>query len=157
MTDSDNQELEPYRGCVPQQESDDNILQDPDEALKLGKSISKTEAEIAEEERLAHETDERLVTEKLTSIEESDDSDGEPANRPTGRRRPIGKLTKFSHKPEAQVKELILPQRFLMILKESLQPQVKELGSQDESDWSDDAKVNEGEIEWLTSDDKEDT
>ncbi|GJV69048.1 hypothetical protein Tco_1484557 [Tanacetum coccineum] len=69
--------------------ADDNILQDPDEALKLGKSISKTEVEIAEEERLVHEIHERLVTEKPTSIEESDESDGEPTNRPTGKRRPI--------------------------------------------------------------------
>ncbi|GJW58606.1 hypothetical protein Tco_0105337, partial [Tanacetum coccineum] len=47
---------------------DDNIIPEPDVALELGKSIRKTEAEIAE----------------------SDESDGEPANRPTGRRRPSG-------------------------------------------------------------------
>ncbi|GKD15681.1 hypothetical protein Tco_1200088 [Tanacetum coccineum] len=44
--------------------ADDNILPDPDEALKLGKSISRTEVEIAEEERHVHETHERLVTEQ---------------------------------------------------------------------------------------------
>ncbi|GJZ30801.1 hypothetical protein Tco_0575848 [Tanacetum coccineum] len=44
--------------------ADDNILPDPDEALKLGKSISRTEVEIVEEERRVHESHERLVTEQ---------------------------------------------------------------------------------------------
>ncbi|GKE64799.1 hypothetical protein Tco_1518960 [Tanacetum coccineum] len=65
--------------------ADDNIIPEPDAALKLGKSISKTEVEITEEERHIHETHERLVTAKPTSV---DESDGEPANRTTGRRRP---------------------------------------------------------------------
>ncbi|GKG61652.1 hypothetical protein Tco_0621361, partial [Tanacetum coccineum] len=38
--------------------ADDNILPDLDEALKLGKSIGRTEAEFAEEERWVHETHE---------------------------------------------------------------------------------------------------
>ncbi|GKA43341.1 hypothetical protein Tco_0736065 [Tanacetum coccineum] len=67
--------------------ADDNIIPEPDAALELGKSISKIEAEITEEERRIHETHERLVTAKPTSV---DESDGEPANRPTGRRRPSG-------------------------------------------------------------------
>ncbi|GJW02351.1 hypothetical protein Tco_1561207 [Tanacetum coccineum] len=70
--------------------ADDNIIPKPDVALELGKSISQTEAEIAEEERRLHETHERLVTAKPTSVDESDESDGELANRPTGRRRPFG-------------------------------------------------------------------
>ncbi|GJS41526.1 hypothetical protein Tco_0566569 [Tanacetum coccineum] len=67
--------------------ADDNIIPKPDVALELGNSISQTEAEIAKEEILLHETHERLVTAKPTGVEESDESDGEPANRPTGRRR----------------------------------------------------------------------
>ncbi|GKF87880.1 hypothetical protein Tco_0258757, partial [Tanacetum coccineum] len=66
--------------------ADDNIIPKPDVALELGNSISQTEAEIAKEEILLHETHERLVTAKPTGVEESDESDGEPANRPTGRR-----------------------------------------------------------------------
>ncbi|GJY96167.1 hypothetical protein Tco_0512528 [Tanacetum coccineum] len=65
--------------------TDDNIIPEPDVALELGKSINKTEAEIVEEERRLHETHECLVTSKPTGV---DESDGEPANRPTGRRRP---------------------------------------------------------------------
>ncbi|GKC62665.1 hypothetical protein Tco_1095263, partial [Tanacetum coccineum] len=43
----------------------DSILQDPNEALKLGKSVSLTEAEITEEHRRVHETYKCLVTERL--------------------------------------------------------------------------------------------
>ncbi|GKD23754.1 hypothetical protein Tco_1225457 [Tanacetum coccineum] len=70
--------------------ADDNIILEPDVALELGKSISQTEAEIAEEERRLYETHKRLVTAKPTGVDESDESDGEPANRPTRRRRPSG-------------------------------------------------------------------
>ncbi|GJZ50645.1 hypothetical protein Tco_0604835 [Tanacetum coccineum] len=67
---------------------DDNIItDDPDVAFELGKSISKTDAKIIDETRRVHDTHARLVTEKDASEEESDP---EPANRPTGRRRPSG-------------------------------------------------------------------
>ncbi|GJT08788.1 hypothetical protein Tco_0843250 [Tanacetum coccineum] len=68
--------------------ADDNIIPEPEVAFELGKSISRTEAEIADEARRVHETHEHLVTEKPTSEEDSNESEGEPANRPTGRRRP---------------------------------------------------------------------
>nr|GFC11297.1 hypothetical protein [Tanacetum cinerariifolium] len=42
----------------------------PDEALQLGKSISKTKAEITEEDRQLQETHERLVTKKETNDDE---------------------------------------------------------------------------------------
>ncbi|GKB60579.1 hypothetical protein Tco_0916765, partial [Tanacetum coccineum] len=48
---------------------------------------SRTEVEIAKEEICLHETHERLVTEKPSSEEDSDESEGEPANRPIGKRR----------------------------------------------------------------------
>ncbi|GJU44846.1 hypothetical protein Tco_1202112 [Tanacetum coccineum] len=53
--------------------ADDNILQDPDEALKLGKSISLIETEEQEEERRLHETHVRLITKKIPyeSVEEA--------------------------------------------------------------------------------------
>ncbi|GJV40174.1 hypothetical protein Tco_1418614 [Tanacetum coccineum] len=70
--------------------ADDNIIHKPNVALELGKSISKTEAEIAEEAKRVHETHERLVTEKPASEEDYDESEGEPANRPTGSRRTSG-------------------------------------------------------------------
>nr|GFC53690.1 hypothetical protein [Tanacetum cinerariifolium] len=47
--------------------SDDNIIsKDPNAALGLAKSISRTEAEEIEAARLVHETHERIVTEKST-------------------------------------------------------------------------------------------
>ncbi|GJS37776.1 hypothetical protein Tco_0536158 [Tanacetum coccineum] len=47
--------------------ADDNIIpDDPDVALELAKSISKTEAEEQEASRLVHETHECLVTEQTT-------------------------------------------------------------------------------------------
>ncbi|GKB40636.1 hypothetical protein Tco_0885578 [Tanacetum coccineum] len=46
---------------------DDNIIsEDPDTALELANSISRTKAEEQEAARLVHETHERLVTEQLT-------------------------------------------------------------------------------------------
>nr|GFA23043.1 hypothetical protein [Tanacetum cinerariifolium] len=47
--------------------ADDNIIsEDPDTALELAKSISRTKAEEQEATRLVHETHERLVTEQPT-------------------------------------------------------------------------------------------
>ncbi|GJQ99821.1 hypothetical protein Tco_0522806 [Tanacetum coccineum] len=66
--------------------ADDNIIPEPEVALELGKSISIIEAKISEEERRVHKTHEHLVTEKPASEEDSNESEGEPANRPTGRR-----------------------------------------------------------------------
>ncbi|GKA88642.1 hypothetical protein Tco_0810406 [Tanacetum coccineum] len=68
--------------------ADDNIILEPDVTFELGKSISEINAEITDEERRIHETHECLVTTKPTIDEESDESDPEPAKRPTGRRRP---------------------------------------------------------------------
>nr|GEU38235.1 hypothetical protein [Tanacetum cinerariifolium] len=53
----------------------DNINPDPMETLKLGKSISLTEAEEQDKQKRVHETHERLVTEKTSSDEESDVAD----------------------------------------------------------------------------------
>ncbi|GKD34545.1 hypothetical protein Tco_1250054 [Tanacetum coccineum] len=50
--------------------ADDNIILDPDVALKLGESISKTKAEEQEEARRFHETRESLVTKKTSNDEE---------------------------------------------------------------------------------------
>ncbi|GJX09811.1 hypothetical protein Tco_0199670 [Tanacetum coccineum] len=57
--------------------ADDNIILDLEDALKLGNSISINEAEEQEGARWVHETHERLVTEKPTSDEGSDESDDE--------------------------------------------------------------------------------
>ncbi|GJY78757.1 hypothetical protein Tco_0484558 [Tanacetum coccineum] len=85
--------------------ADDNIILKPDVAFELGKSISKIEAEISEEERRLHETHERLVTVKPTRDEESDESDGEPAYMPTGRRRPFERLAADTKKAIKASKE----------------------------------------------------
>ncbi|GJR83920.1 hypothetical protein Tco_0154705 [Tanacetum coccineum] len=70
--------------------ADDNIIPELDVALEPGKSINETEAGIVEEEIRLHETHEHMVIAKPTSVDEYDESDLEPANRPTGRRRPSG-------------------------------------------------------------------
>nr|GEY60008.1 hypothetical protein [Tanacetum cinerariifolium] len=125
---------------------DDNIIPEPDVALELGQSISKTRADIAEEERHLHEIHERLVTPKPTGVDESDESNGEPANRPTGRKSLSGvafrdtlnvskkksldrsqKLKDYNNKPENQVKELVLHQMFSMSSQANSQPRLKEL------------------------------
>ncbi|GJT38526.1 hypothetical protein Tco_0938391 [Tanacetum coccineum] len=62
----------------------------PKKTRGKGKLISKMEADIAEEARRVHETHEHLVIENPTGVDESDESNGEPANRPTRRRRPYG-------------------------------------------------------------------
>ncbi|GKD62666.1 hypothetical protein Tco_1300175 [Tanacetum coccineum] len=62
---------------------DDNIIPKPNFSLELGKSISHIEAEIAKEERRLHETHENLVSTKLIGVDEFDEFDSEPANRPT--------------------------------------------------------------------------
>ncbi|GJU61206.1 hypothetical protein Tco_1243041 [Tanacetum coccineum] len=53
--------------------ADDNIVLDLDQALQLGASISKTDAEIAKEQRRVHETHEHIISEKLSSDEGSDE------------------------------------------------------------------------------------
>ncbi|GKA44167.1 hypothetical protein Tco_0736891 [Tanacetum coccineum] len=55
--------------------AEDNIILDPNVALKLGESISLTKAEEQEEQRRVHENHERIVTEKSTSNEESNEEE----------------------------------------------------------------------------------
>ncbi|GJT69527.1 hypothetical protein Tco_1028813 [Tanacetum coccineum] len=70
---------------------DNNIIVDaPDVAFELGKSISKTDVEIADETRRVYETHAHLVTEKTASEEASKESGGELAHRVIGRRRTRG-------------------------------------------------------------------
>ncbi|GJY73271.1 hypothetical protein Tco_0477702 [Tanacetum coccineum] len=70
---------------------DDNIItDDPNVAFELGNSISKTDAEVADDTRRIHETHARLVTEKAVSKEAYEESGGELAHRVTGRRRTQG-------------------------------------------------------------------
>ncbi|GJY44673.1 hypothetical protein Tco_0589284 [Tanacetum coccineum] len=65
--------------------ADDNIVPDPDQALQLGVSISKTDSEIAKEQRRVHETHERIMIEETASDEESDDEEESLIRRkPTG-------------------------------------------------------------------------
>ncbi|GKG50467.1 hypothetical protein Tco_0521567, partial [Tanacetum coccineum] len=68
---------------------DDNIVPDPDQALQLGVFISKTDAEIAEEQRRVHKTHEHIITEKLSSNEGSDEGGDEQEER-LSRIKPTG-------------------------------------------------------------------
>ncbi|GKD78235.1 hypothetical protein Tco_1340856, partial [Tanacetum coccineum] len=85
--------------------ADDSFLQDLNEALKLGKSVSLTKAEITKEQRRVYETHKRLVTERLISSDETDESQGELAHRPTGRRKPKGVTIRDT--PRVSKKKLI--------------------------------------------------
>ncbi|GJR61707.1 hypothetical protein Tco_1503869 [Tanacetum coccineum] len=66
---------EPPKVAKGKGKAEDNIIPDPEEALKLGKSIILTKAEEQDEQKRFHETHERLVTEKTTSDEKFDDEE----------------------------------------------------------------------------------
>nr|GEW36870.1 hypothetical protein [Tanacetum cinerariifolium] len=167
---------------------EDNIIPKHDVAFELGKYTSRSKAKEQEEARCVHEIHERLVSKKPTSVEEYDESDGKPANRPTGKRRPSGVVFKdtsnVSKKKSLDVSQKLngviivseeeqLTTDIMQAIKASrrtyrIQRHIKgsskgaakvnaaiDWGSKDESDWSDDAKVNEGEIKFLSSDDEE--
>ncbi|GJS75622.1 hypothetical protein Tco_0725503 [Tanacetum coccineum] len=84
--------------------ADDNINHDPKEVLKLGKSISRTEAEEQEEGRRVLETHECLVTKKSTSDVGSDESGDEQEGRLTGR-RPTGVIIRDT--PNVSIKKIL--------------------------------------------------
>ncbi|GKD11379.1 hypothetical protein Tco_1191064 [Tanacetum coccineum] len=84
--------------------ADDNINHDPKEVLKLGKSISRTEAEEQEEGRRVLETHECLVTKKSTSDVGSDESGDEQEGRLTGR-RPTGVVIRDT--PNVSIKKIL--------------------------------------------------
>nr|GEY19598.1 hypothetical protein [Tanacetum cinerariifolium] len=85
--------------------ADESIIPAPNVVIELEKSISRTEAKIAEEARRVHETHECLVTKNPTSVEQYDESDGEPANSPTGRKRPTGVVIRDT--PHVSKKKLL--------------------------------------------------
>ncbi|GJR34666.1 hypothetical protein Tco_1210350 [Tanacetum coccineum] len=55
--------------------TDDNILPDPNEVLKLGESMSLTEVKIQDEERRVHETHAFRVTKKAANTAEYDETE----------------------------------------------------------------------------------
>ncbi|GJU97175.1 hypothetical protein Tco_1326446 [Tanacetum coccineum] len=141
---------------------DDNIItNDPDVAFELGKSISKTDAEVADETRRVYETYARLVTEKAASEEAFEESDGELAHRVTGRRR-IRRVTirdtptvskKSSPAKPQKLKGIQVPDEpkvgFVVKAKHDV---VIDWGSEEESDKSDD---NVDDIPWVSTSDEE--
>ncbi|GKB96820.1 retrovirus-related pol polyprotein from transposon TNT 1-94 [Tanacetum coccineum] len=104
--------------------AEDNIILDPDVALKLGESISLTKAEEQEEQRRVHETHERIVTEKSTSNEEANEADDE--EKSTGSSEGAGITPEVPDEPKGS-----------------------SAAQADEDDWG-----SEGEIETLSSDDE---
>nr|GEX14709.1 hypothetical protein [Tanacetum cinerariifolium] len=120
---------------------DDNIIPDPDVALELGKSISIIKAEEEEAARKVHATHARIVTESIP----------EPAKKrlPVENKK-LQMLCKLSKKArklvedsqvlEAQVKELVGYQGFLMSPQSYLLPQVKELEDDEKKDDTDEEK-----------------
>ncbi|GJZ51037.1 retrotransposon protein, putative, ty1-copia subclass, partial [Tanacetum coccineum] len=83
------------------------------------------------------------VIAKPTSVDEYDESDREPANRPTGRRRPFGVASRDTSNVSKK-KSLDRTQNLKGIQ-----------GSEDDSHQPDDEHVNEGNITWLSSDEEE--
>ncbi|GJX51041.1 hypothetical protein Tco_0277886 [Tanacetum coccineum] len=67
--------------------NDNIITDDPNVAFELGKLISKTDGEVADETRRVHETHARLVIEKVIGEEASKESGRKLAHRVIGRRR----------------------------------------------------------------------
>nr|GEU60925.1 hypothetical protein [Tanacetum cinerariifolium] len=195
MTESNNQELESYGGhssglntikddgvmkrgkgslgkkqtVTPKKKgliyADDNIIPKPNVAFELGKLISRTNAEIAEEERCVHETHECLVTPKPTGDEESDESKPEPAlaeedhqmlSKGVGITPEVPDKSKSISTTSSEGSGIIpeVPDE----VKGSSTAKVNaiiDLGSEDENYWSDEAKEIEGEIKWLSSDEEE--
>ncbi|GJZ75707.1 hypothetical protein Tco_0640172 [Tanacetum coccineum] len=89
LTDAIKQ-LEAYKSFIGYSTGLVPPMKTTDVAFKLEKSISKTDAEIADETRRVHETHARLVTEKAASEEASEESGGELAHKVTGKRRTQG-------------------------------------------------------------------
>nr|GEW99442.1 hypothetical protein [Tanacetum cinerariifolium] len=118
--------------------ADDNFLPDPYEALKLGKSISKTKAEIDKEERRVHETHERLVTEQTEIVGK--------------------KLTKFNDNLEYQVRELVFTPDVLGESKGKSTSSKEGAGitlEDDDEKVFEEKDVKEGEIEWVSTNNEE--
>nr|GFC72344.1 hypothetical protein [Tanacetum cinerariifolium] len=150
--------------------ADGNIIPEPDGALELEKSTSQTEAEIAKEERCLHETHERLVTAKPTGVEESDESDGKPVNRPTGRRRPFGitfkdtsrvsKKKLLNQSQKLKITQVMTEEEQLSMVTEKAIKSTKadaeiDWGSKDNSHQSDEEFVNVDDIPWVSTDEEE--
>ncbi|GJZ47105.1 hypothetical protein Tco_0600937, partial [Tanacetum coccineum] len=109
-----------------------------------------------------------LVTAKPTGVEEFDDSDGEPANRPTGRRRPyeeqlaadikkVIKASKEAHRLQQQTGDSSEGASIIPEVPDELTGKFTTLleGAEDDSHQSDDEHVNEGDITWLSIDEEE--
>ncbi|GKA63862.1 retrovirus-related pol polyprotein from transposon TNT 1-94 [Tanacetum coccineum] len=154
--------------------ADDYIIPEQDVAIELGKSISLTEAEEEEAARRVYATHERLVT-------VSDESDPEPARRSIGSRRPSGvvfrdtsqqlavdmmQALKASRKTSMSQSHTggssegagvspEVPGESTGIFTTSIEGTRIKLGIPDESDHSEEEKVDEEEIEWLNTDEEE--
>nr|GEU53927.1 Gag-Pol polyprotein [Tanacetum cinerariifolium] len=127
--------------------ADDNILPDLDESLKLGKSLSRTKVEIAEEERRVHETHERLVTEQTKIV----------------KLKGIQVLTE-EEKLAADTKKAIKASKKANIAQQQsagssegadITPEVLDESKGKSATSSEGVDVNEGEIEWVSIDDEE--
>ncbi|GKE78447.1 hypothetical protein Tco_1544567, partial [Tanacetum coccineum] len=121
---------------------------------------------IAEKESLLHETHGRLVTAKPTGVDESNESDGEPANKPTGRRIPFG----VTFRDTSNVLDELTGKFTTSSEEDGIIPDVPDegkgsfttkddaeidWGSEDDNHQSDDDHMNKGDITWLFTDEEE--
>ncbi|GJZ06881.1 hypothetical protein Tco_0540674 [Tanacetum coccineum] len=134
--------------------ADDNIIPEPDVAIDLGNSISKTKAEEQQEARSVHATHKRLVTEKPSSGEESMN---------LKKLKGIQFMTEEEQLAADTNKALKASKEASRIQQQSAGSSegagITQEGSDEESDKSEEEKMEEEEkektIEWLSSDDEE--
>ncbi|GJS82486.1 hypothetical protein Tco_0749027 [Tanacetum coccineum] len=129
--------------------ADDNIIPEPGVSFELGMSINRIKAKIAKEARRVHETHECLVTEMPASEKDSDESEGEPANRSTRRRRA------FEEQLVADMMQDIKARKIVSRSQPHTEGSNEGAGITPESDWSNEGKVNKEEIKWVSSDEDE--
>ncbi|GKA67181.1 putative reverse transcriptase domain-containing protein [Tanacetum coccineum] len=135
-------------------------------AYSTGAITSKKTREIAEEERCLHETHGRLVTAKPTGVDESNESDGEPTNKPTRRRIPSG----VTFRDTSNVLDELTGKFTTSSEEDGIIPDVPDegkgsfttkddakidWGSEDDNHQSNDDHVNKGDITWLSTDEEE--
>ncbi|GJY20040.1 retrovirus-related pol polyprotein from transposon TNT 1-94 [Tanacetum coccineum] len=138
--------------------ADDNIISDDlDTSLELGKSISLTKVEEEEATRKVHATHARIVTETVPNPTRRKPSD-KVSNEPSKKLKSVLSLTPAEQEAVdtmqalkesrntsrrqpstgGSVKELVAYQEFPMSPHLSLPPQMKELGDEQENEYSDD-------------------
>ncbi|GKB77057.1 hypothetical protein Tco_0943952 [Tanacetum coccineum] len=133
--------------------ADDNIIsEDPDAALELAKSISRTEAEEQEAVRLVHETHECLVTEKSTRIRKQTCVIFKDTLT-VSKKKPLDQSQKHKGVQVMSVKEQVPDE--LTVGTGAHDDSKDSWGTESDIEKSDEQKIKEGDVPWIYSDDDE--